>query len=186
MADHVVGGTGGTLETEIVDLASRIFDMARSGDAATLAAYLDAGVPVNLTNTNGDTLVMLAAYYGHDAAVAALIERGADVDRHNNRGQTPLAGAVFKNETTIIELLLEADADPLAGSPSALETARYFGREELARRLLQRHIQRGISQTPRVATIHFVHCSNPQAQAFPSGLDLAPPGFDHLRPVPGG
>jgi ankyrin repeat protein len=143
MADHFVGGTGCSLETEVLDLASRIFDMARSGDAATLAAYLDAGVPVNLTNTNGDTLVMLAAYYGHEAAVAALIERGADVDRHNNRGQTPLAGAIFKNETKVMEQLLRADADPLVGSPSALDTARYFGREELAR-LLQRHIQRGI------------------------------------------
>ncbi|MGC2378710.1 MAG: ankyrin repeat domain-containing protein [Mycobacterium sp.] len=114
--------------------------MARSGDAATLAAYLDAGAPVNLTNTNGDTLVMLAAYHGHESTVAALIARGADVDRHNNRGQTPLAGAVFKNDTTIIELLLSADADPLAGSPSALETSRFFEREELARQLLQ-HIR---------------------------------------------
>jgi ankyrin repeat protein len=78
---------------------------------------------------------MLASYYGHDPAVAALIARGADVDRPNNRGQTPLAGAVFKNETTIIEMLLAADADPLAGSPSALETARFFEREELARQL---------------------------------------------------
>src|SRR6185312_13054696 len=128
-------------EPEVLDLASRLFDMARDGDAATLAAYIDAGVPVNLTNTNGDTLVMLAAYYGHDSAVAALIARGADVDRHNNRGQTPLAGAVFKNDTTIIELLLSADADPLAGSPSALATAQFFEREELARQLLQ-HIQR--------------------------------------------
>ena len=140
MTDHGVDGAGDTLEAEVMDLASRIFDMARSGDAATLAAYLDAGVPANLTNTNGDTLVMLAAYYGHDAAVAALIERGADVNRHNNRGQPPLAGAVFKNETTIMELLLGADADPLAGSPSAIETARYFRREELVRRL-QQHIQ---------------------------------------------
>jgi len=124
-----------TIDVEVMDLAARLFDMARDGDAIGLAAYLDAGVPVNLTNTNGDTLVMLAAYYGHDAAVAELIKRGADVDRHNNRGQTPLAGAVFKNETTIVELLLEADADPLAGSPSAMETARYFGRAELAQRL---------------------------------------------------
>lgn len=115
--------------------------MARSGDAETLAAYIDAGVPVNLTNTNGDTLVMLAAYYGHEGTAVELIERGADVDRHNNRGQTPLAGAVFKNETAIIDLLLSADADPLAGSPSALETARFFEREELARQLKQ-HIQR--------------------------------------------
>ena len=72
---------------------------------------------------------MLASYYGHESAVAALVERGADVDRRNNRGQTPLAGAVFKNEMTIMELLLRADADPLAGSPSALETARFFGKE---------------------------------------------------------
>jgi ankyrin repeat protein len=141
MTDNVTDRPGGTLDTEILDLASRIFDWARSGDAATLAAYLDAGVPVNLTNTNGDTLVMLASYYGHESAAAALIARGADVDRHNNRGQTPLAGAVFKNDTTIIELLLSADADPLAGSPSALATARFFQREQLARQLLQ-HIQR--------------------------------------------
>jgi uncharacterized protein len=112
-----------------------------------LAAYLDAGAPVNLTNTNGDTLVMLAAYYGHESTVAALIARGADVDRHNNRGQTPLAGAVFKNDTMIMELLLGADADPLAGSPSALETARFFGKEELIRQLLQ-HISLGAQNAP--------------------------------------
>ncbi|MDT5304318.1 MAG: uncharacterized protein QOG79_8045 [Mycobacterium sp.] len=138
MADNVIDDPGAALEPEVLDLASRLFDGARSGDAAMLAAYLDAGVPVNLTNTNGDTLVMLAAYYGHEATVAALIERGADVNRHNNRGQTPLAGAIFKNDTTIIELLLSADANPLAGSPSALDTARFFGKEELARQLLQR------------------------------------------------
>ena len=141
MADNVVDEQRATLDAELMDLASRLFDAARSGDAAMLAAYVDAGVPVNLTNTNGDTMVMLAAYYGNDSAVAALIARGADVDRHNNRGQTPLAGAVFKNDSTVIELLLSADADPLAGSPSALETARYFERDELARQLLQ-HIRR--------------------------------------------
>ena len=141
MTDNVIDDSRPRLEPEVMDLAARLFDGARSGDAAMLAAYLDAGVPVNLTNTNGDTLVMLAAYYGHQAAVVALIARGADVDRHNNRGQTPLAGAVFKNDATIIELLLRADADPLAGSPSALETARFFEREELARQLSQ-HIQR--------------------------------------------
>jgi ankyrin repeat protein len=135
MADNVIDDQAVTIDAELMDLASRLFDAARSGDAAMLAAYVDAGVPVNLTNTNGDTLVMLASYHGNDSAVAALIARGADVDRHNDRGQTPLAGAVFKNDLTVIELLLSADADPLAGSPSALETAQYFQREELARQL---------------------------------------------------
>jgi ankyrin repeat protein len=143
MTDQVTDRPGGTLDSEVLDLASRIFDMARNGDAATLAAYLDAGVPATLTNTNGDTLVMLASYYGHESSVAALIARGADVDRHNNRGQTPLAGAVFKNETTIMELLLGAGADPLAGSPSALETARFFGKGEVARQLQQHAERRG-------------------------------------------
>jgi ankyrin repeat protein len=114
MADHVIDDPSGTPDSEVLDLASRIFDGARSGDATMLAAYVDAGVPVNLANTNGDTLVMLAAYYGHESAVAALIARGADVDRHNNRGQTPLAGAVFKNDTTIIELSRRRSAGRLA------------------------------------------------------------------------
>jgi ankyrin repeat protein len=141
MTDNVIEDPRPTPEPEVLDLVARLFDWARSGDAATLAAYVDAGVPVNLTNTNGDTLVMLASYYGQESAVAALIARGADVDRHNKRGQTPLAGAVFKNDTTMIDLLLSADADPRAGSPSALETARFFEREELARQL-QQHMQR--------------------------------------------
>ena len=138
MTDLFVDGQGHKIEREVLNLASRIFDLARNGDAATLAAYLEAGVPANLTNTNGDTLVMLASYHGHASAVAVLIAHDADVDRHNNRGQTPLAGAVFKNETTIMELLLRAGADPLAGSPSALETARFFGRDEVAR-MLEEH-----------------------------------------------
>ena len=143
MADNVIDDPRATLETEVLDLASRLFDWACSGDAAMLAAYVDAGVPATLTNTNGDTLVMLASYYGHESAVAALVEGGADVDRHNNRGQTPLAGAVFKDETTIMELLLRAGADPLAGSPSALETARFFGKDEAARQLQQYAERRG-------------------------------------------
>lgn len=141
MTDNVIDSPGRTFDAEVMDLAARIFDMARSGDTTALAAYVDAGVPVNLTNTNGDTLVMLAAYYGHEAAVGALIARGADVNRHNKRGQTPLAGAVFKNDATIIDLLLRADADPHAGSPSAVQTARYFGRDEHERRL-QQHSRR--------------------------------------------
>jgi uncharacterized protein len=158
MTIHFADGTGHKFEPELLDLVSRIFDMARSGDAATLAAYLDAGVPATLTNTNGDTLVMLASYYGHERAVAALIERGADVDRHNSRGQTPLAGAVFKNETTIVELLLRAGADPLAGSPSALETARFFGKDDAARRLqrvadAQAHSPSARPDGPRTAVV---------------------------------
>ncbi|TRV74894.1 ankyrin repeat domain-containing protein [Streptomyces sp. 130] len=118
-------------DPEVVELASKVFDLARAGDADALAAYVDAGVPANLTNDRGDSLLMLAAYHGHAPAVAALAARGADPGRANDRGQTPLAGAVFKGEETVIRALLDAGADPAAGTPSAIDTARMFGKDDL-------------------------------------------------------
>ncbi|MFI9503925.1 ankyrin repeat domain-containing protein [Nocardia sp. NPDC052566] len=118
-------------DPELLELATKVYDFARQGDAEALVAYLDAGVPVNLTNDNGDTLLMLAAYHGHPDAVAALLARGADPNRPNDKGQTPLAGAVFKGETEIVRALLAAGADPDAGTPSAREAAAMFGKGDL-------------------------------------------------------
>ncbi|MEE4593687.1 ankyrin repeat domain-containing protein [Streptomyces sp. DSM 41524] len=118
-------------DPEVLQLAAKVFDLARQGDTDTLAAYVDAGVPANLTNDKGDSLLMLAAYYGHPATVSALLERGADPNRVNERGQTPIAGAAFKGEAEVLRVLLAKGADPRAGSPSAVETARMFGREDL-------------------------------------------------------
>ncbi|MFI6422416.1 ankyrin repeat domain-containing protein [Streptomyces sp. NPDC050842] len=120
-----------TPDPEVIELASKVFDLARTGDTAALAAYVDAGVPANLTNDKGDSLVMLAAYHGHAAAVSALLERGADADRANDRGQTPLAGAVFKGEDAVIRALLAGGANPESGTPSAVDTARMFGKADL-------------------------------------------------------
>jgi ankyrin repeat protein len=118
-------------DPEVLQLASKIFDLARQGDTATVAAYVDAGVPPNLSNDKGDTLLMLAAYHGHAETVSVLLERGADPSRGNDKGQTPIAGAVFKGETAVVRTLLEAGADPAAGQPSAIDTARMFHRTEL-------------------------------------------------------
>ncbi|WP_329279564.1 ankyrin repeat domain-containing protein [Streptomyces sp. NBC_01451] len=118
-------------DPEVVELATKIFDLARQGQTEALVAYVDAGVPADLTNDRGDSLVMLAAYHGHADAVRALLARGADGDRVNDRGQTPLAGAVFKGSQDVIQALLEGGANPSAGMPSALDTARMFGKTEL-------------------------------------------------------
>jgi ankyrin repeat protein len=118
-------------DDRLVEIAYHVLDLARAGDTDQLAAYLQAGVPVNLTDPAGNTLVMLAAYHGHADAVRMLTARGAEVDRVNDRGQTPLAGAVFKGEDEVVRALLDAGADPDAGAPTARETAAMFGRPDL-------------------------------------------------------
>src|SRR5688500_6946267 len=92
----------------LVAVGGGVFGRARRGETEQLAAYVDAGVPVDLANARGDTLLMLAAYHGHADTVDALIARGADVDRANDQGQTPLAGTIFKGEGAIIRALLKA------------------------------------------------------------------------------
>ena len=119
------------LAPDVRELASKAFDLAREGDAATLTEYVDAGVPADIVNESGDSLVMLAAYHGHLEAVRLLLERGADPNQANDKGQTPLAGAVFKGGVEIIQALLAHGADPAAGSPSAVDAAAMFGKLDL-------------------------------------------------------
>jgi ankyrin repeat protein len=118
--------SGTPIEPEVIELAGRVFDLARGGHTEELVAYVDAGVPANLTNDKGDTLLILAAYHQHPATVAALLERGADHSRVNDRGQTALAAAVFRQSAEAVQHLLDAGADPDAGEPSARATAAFF------------------------------------------------------------
>jgi uncharacterized protein len=118
-------------DERLVELAHQMFDLARAGEADQLSAYVGAGVPVDLTDAAGNTLLMLAAYHGHPETVRMLAGAGADVNRANDRGQTPLAGAVFKDEVEVVRALLAAGADPDAGSPTARATAEMFGKPGL-------------------------------------------------------
>jgi ankyrin repeat protein len=56
----------------------RMVDLARAGGTEALAAQVDAGLPANLTDAKGDTLLVLAAYHDHPDTVAALLAAGAD------------------------------------------------------------------------------------------------------------
>ena len=86
-----------------------------AGTRDELTGYVDAGVPVNLTNDKGDTLLILAAYHGHPETVVALLDRGADHSRANDRGQTALAAAVFRQSTETVRRLLAAGCRPRRG-----------------------------------------------------------------------
>ncbi len=115
----------------LVEIAHACFDFARAGDTVRLRAYVEQGVPANLTDAVGNTLLMLAAYQGQAATVSVLVALGADPDRTNDRGQSPLAGAIFKGEDDVVRVLLAAGADPDIGTPSARATAEMFDRADL-------------------------------------------------------
>jgi uncharacterized protein len=102
------------------------FELARDGDVEQLTAYIDAGLPVDLTNGSGDTLLILAAYHRHADLVRALLARGADHSRLNDRGQSALSAAVFRQDAEVVKVLLGAGADPALGRQSALATATVF------------------------------------------------------------
>ncbi|OAX35937.1 ankyrin [Rhizopogon vinicolor AM-OR11-026] len=120
-----------SLPADTVDFANRMFDAAREGNSELLLGAVDAGLPPNLTNSKGNTLLMLAAYAGHAELTKGLLQRKADPNRLNDLGQSMIAGAVFKAHDQVVRILAEAGADPRIGKPTALETAHMFGRKEL-------------------------------------------------------
>lgn len=120
------------LTEEELDLLRQSFVWARSGDVARMTELLTKGVPSNLTNDRGDTLLILAAYNRQDDMVRLLLEHDADVERHNDNGQTALGAAVFRQAPGIVALLLEAGAHPDTGPKSAREVAAFFDLPEMA------------------------------------------------------
>ena len=128
-------------DPEVVAALQRAFQLARAGDAAGLAALLDAGVPPDLCNERGDSLLMLASYHGHVEASRALLDRGADPGRPNDRRQTPLGGAAFKGDVAIAALLLDRGAEvdaTTADGKTPLMFAAMFDRVEMVELLLGR------------------------------------------------
>jgi ankyrin repeat protein len=122
-ADHNDAG----MSDEELAFAESVFDLAREGSNTELEALIGRGVPVNLTNSKGDSLLILAAYRERAETVEMLLRRGADIDRINDNGQTALVAAVFRNNAGIVSALLAAGANPAIGTNTALAVARQFG-----------------------------------------------------------
>ena len=118
-------------DDDTFEFANAVFDLARAGDSETFGALLGKGLPPNLRNHRGDSLLMLAAYHGHLETVRVLLQHRSDPDLRNSNGQTPLAGVAFKGDLPMIKLLLAYGADIEGASPdgrTALMIAAMFDR----------------------------------------------------------
>ncbi|MBV4459468.1 ankyrin repeat domain-containing protein [Pseudomonas sp. COR58] len=124
---------------EAAAFTEQVFNKAREGDAAMLDRLISAGLPVNLRNGKGDTLLMLASYYGHLDAVQVLLKHKADPEQRNGNGQSPIAGAAFKGDLAVVKALVDGGADIDGASfdgRTALMMAAMFNRVEIVEYLI--------------------------------------------------
>lgn len=116
---------------QTADATALALDFARDGLTEELSGFIDQGIPVDVTDGDGNSLLMLAGYHGQAATVQMLLERGADVNLHNSRDQSVVAGALYKGEDKVVGLLLAAGADLDTGTPTARATAELYGQAHL-------------------------------------------------------
>lgn len=69
-----------------LDLVVVALEAARAGDADMVDRAVRAGVGVNSTNPQGDSLLMLSASHGHATSVGVLLDLGADADCRDRSG----------------------------------------------------------------------------------------------------
>src|SRR5580658_8631174 len=116
-----------------------VFEAARKADLETLSVYLRGGGDPQVKNHKGHSLLMLAAYHGHEKLVELLIEAMADVNSLDENGNTILMGVAFKGHMAVAWRLLLAGADPQIRNSlgqTALSYAQLFGREGVANLLI--------------------------------------------------
>lgn len=75
------------------------------GALGTILDLLDSGVPIDVTDADGDTALTAAAV--HPGVVKALAKRGADLSHRNGKGQTAFMIAAASNRVRMVETLKE-------------------------------------------------------------------------------
>lgn len=103
----------------------RDFELARNGGTHMLRPMLEAGVPVNIRTSNGESLLMLAARNGHVDTVQLLLEKGANPELQDADGNTALSLARAMGAQDVIKHLIAKP--PTSSKSTACSTkARLF------------------------------------------------------------
>ncbi len=122
--------------------AAPLWDAASEGDAARVAALLDAGAEIDQHNRGAGgipTPLIAAAFCGHTEVVRLLLARGADVHAVNSQGRSALVQAADQGHAEIVLLLAHAgstvDRPGLFGQ-NALHLAAWQGHRAVVQTLL--------------------------------------------------
>jgi ankyrin repeat protein len=120
------------------------WNAAREGDVKTLTAYFEAGLPADIANDRGDTLLILAAYHRHADAVKVILDQEkTPVEARNKMGFTALTGAAYRGDLPIVKQLAEKGAKldtANAKGQTPLMYAAMFGRTEVVKYLVEKKV----------------------------------------------
>lgn len=72
------------------DAVKDVFSLARHNRVADLTALLDRGVPVDIADAHGNTILIVACQNGLKRVAKLALRRGCDIDARNSRGNTAL------------------------------------------------------------------------------------------------
>jgi ankyrin repeat protein len=90
-----------------------VFSYARHNRIDELNGVLDRGVPVNVKDKFGNTLLCIACQNGWKRIAKAVLRRGADINAQNHKGNTPLHFAFsYGYGDSLGQYLISKGADP--------------------------------------------------------------------------
>lgn len=72
------------------DKIEEIFSFARHGRCEPMEALLAEGVPVDVRDEHGNTLLAISCQNGNKKIAKCLLRRGACINARNHKGNTPL------------------------------------------------------------------------------------------------
>jgi uncharacterized protein len=103
---------GANPNEEVVDKADKkhnlLLDAIQGNDVDLSVLLVNRGANVSVSDDDGVSALIQAAYLGHDTVVQALLAHGADIAHVNNEGITALVAAASEGHNTVVQRLLVA------------------------------------------------------------------------------
>ena len=104
------------------------------GYDSRMRALLAVGAePDKYKDSDGNTALTEAAYYGKDSNVSILIQHGADINRQKKNGYTALHRAAASGQNAVVSTLLQAGANPYLPDNDKKTPIQVADNEEIAR-----------------------------------------------------
>jgi len=140
MLKFLYSGTLGNLFAPTPEPIEIVFNAIYEDQAAKVQEIIDTGFDVNTKNSDNNSPLAAAAYYGRTTIIQMLITAGADVNLMCRGGNTALHFASKNGHVMAVELLLENGADKHCANGtglSPLHVAAVYGWVELRCRFLR-------------------------------------------------